>query len=198
MILFMGVVKTLSIRVQSKIEHKMVELKAKVDDLDVFRRKLASLEARHIGTFRQSDVYFDVPEERLKLREVEGSDEAELIYYERENVAGPKRSEVFILKVQKAGVFKNLLERLLETSAIVEKVREIYQYHGTPLASKHRYIQVHLDDVKKLGTFIEFEMKGSNQTEERDKQILESLMKKLKIEANQLEKHSYLDLLRRI
>ena len=198
MILFMGVVETLSIRVQSKIEHKMVELKAKVDDLDVFRRKLASLGARHIGTFRQRDVYFDVPEGRLKLREVEGSDEAELIYYERENVAGPKRSEVFILKIQKAEVFKNLLERLLETSAIVEKVREIYRYNGTPLASKHRYIQVHLDDVKKLGTFIEFEMKGSNQTEKRDKQILESLMKKLKIEANQLETHSYLDLLRKI
>ena len=198
MILFMGVVETLSIGVQSKVEHKMVELKAKVDDLDVFRRKLTSLGARHIGTFRQSDVYFDVPEGRLKLREVEGSDEAELIYYARENVAGPKRSEVFILKVQKAEVFKNLLEKLLETSAIVEKVREIYRYQGTPLASKHRYVQVHLDDVKKLGTFIEFEMKGSNQTEKRDKQILENLMKKLKIKANQLEKHSYLDLLRRI
>ena len=194
----MRVVETLSIGVQSKVEHKMVELKAKVDDLDVVRRKLTSLGAQRIGIFRQIDVYFGVPEGRLKLREVEGSNEAELIYYERENIAGPKRSDVFILRIQEPKFFKALLRRLLKTSAIVEKVREIYRYQGTPLASKYRYVQIHLDNVKKLGTFIEFEMKGSNRTEKRDKQILENLMKKLKIKANRLEKHSYLDLLRGI
>lgn len=193
----MRAVEKLNIKVQSKVEHKMVELKAKVDDLDVVRRKLTSLGAQHVGTFRQIDVYFNVPEGRLKLREVEGNNKAELIYYERENIAGPKRSDVFILKIQKPEVFKNLLERLLKTSAIVEKVREIYRYQGTPLASKHRYVQIHLDDVEKLGTFVEFEMKTSNQRKKRDKQILENLMKKLKIKTNQLEKHSYSDLFRR-
>jgi predicted adenylyl cyclase CyaB len=175
----------------------MVELKARVDDLGAVRRKLTSLGAQHMGTFRQIDVYFDVPKGRLKLREVEGSNETELIYYERENVAGPKRSDDFILKVPKPTFFKTLLERLLETSAIVEKVREIYRYQRTNAASRCQYIQIHLDNVEKLGTFVEFEMKSSNRTEKRDKQILENLMKKLEIKANQLEKYSYSDLLRR-
>ena len=181
---------------QSKVEHKMVELKAKIDDLDVVRRKLTSLDAQRVGTFRQSDTYFNVPEGRLKLREVEGSNEAELIYYARENIAGPKRSDVFILKIQKIEKFKNLLKRLLGTIDVVEKVREIYQYRETPPTSKYRHVQIHLDEVRRLGTFIEFEMKSSGQTEKRDKQILESLMKKIGIKVNQLEKQSYLDLLR--
>jgi adenylate cyclase class 2 len=196
--MFVRVVEPLSVGVQSKVEHKMVELKARVDNLDVVRRKLISLGVQRIGKFRQSDVYFGVPEGRLKLREVEGSDEAELIYYERENVAGPKGSDVFVLKIQNAEVFKDSVKRLLETSGVVKKVREIFRYQGTRLASKRRYIQIHLDDVKKLGTFIEFEMKSSDQTEKTDKQILESLMKELEIKAYQLQKHSYLDLLRRI
>jgi len=180
---------------QSKVEHKMVELKAKVEDLDVVRQKLTILGAQRKGTFQQIDVYFNVPKERLKLREVEDSDQAELIYYERENTAGPKEDYVFILRIQEPEVFKDLLGRLLKTSATVEKVREIYRYQGTPLASKNRCVQIHLDNVKKLGTFIEFEMKSSDQTEKKDKQILKDLMKKLKIKTDQLEKHSYSDLL---
>lgn len=182
---------------KSKVEHELVELKAKVNDLAVVRRRLTSLGAQRIGTFRQIDVYFDVPEGRLKLREVEGSDEAELVYYEREDIAGPKRSNVFILRIQGPEVFKNLLQNLLKTSAIVEKVREVYRCQGTQVVSKYRYIQIHLDNVKNLGTFVEFEMKTSRPTETTDKQILEELMKKLGIKRNQLEKHSYSDLLRR-
>jgi len=185
----------LIIKASSKIEHKLVELKAKVEDLDVVRGRLTSLGAQYIGTFRQIDVYFDVPEGRLKLREVDDNNKAKLIYYQRENIAEPKRSDVFILKVQEPAFLKTLLGRLLKIRATVEKVREIYRYPGTKLASKHRYVQIHLDNVKKLGTFIEFEMESSKRTENRDMQILKGLMKKLKIKTDQLEKHSYSDLL---
>ena len=173
---------------QSKVEHKMVELKAKVDGLEVVRRKLTILGAKCIGIFRQIDVYFNVPEGRLKLREVEDNNKAELIYYERENTAGPKRSNVFILKIQDPEVFKNLLERLLKTSAIVEKVREIYQYQGT---------QIHLDMVEKLGSFVEFERKSpaGAQAIKKNQQTLEKLMKKLGINPENLEKLSYSDLI---
>lgn len=178
----------MSIKVQSKAEHKMVELKAKVDDLDVVRRKLTILGAERIGTFRQVDVYFNVPEGRLKLREVQDNKKTELIYYERENIAGPKKDDVFILKVQEAEVFKSLLERLLKTSAIVEKIREIYQYQET---------QIHLDRVKKLGNFVEFERKtpAYAQAIKKNQQILEKLMEKLGINPENLEKLSYSDLI---
>lgn len=176
---------------QSKVEYKMVELKAKVDDLDVVRKKLILLGTKYIGTFRQIDVYFEVPEGKLKLREVEGSNKAELIYYKRENIAGPKKDDVFILKVQEPEVFKNTLKRLLKINAIVEKIREIYQYQGT---------QIHLDKVEKLGNFVEFERKTSAnaQTIKKNQQILEKLMEKLGIKPKNLEKLSYSDLIQNV
>jgi len=177
-----------------KVERKMVELKARVNALDTIRRKVMDLRAHHIGTFKQIDVYFKVPKGRLKLREVEGKNTAELVYYERENVAKPKRSNVFILEVQNPAVFKSLLEKVLKTRVTVEKLREIYRYQGTKVGAKYPYIQVHLDNVKKLGTFVEFEMNTLEQTEKRDKQILENLMRKLGINGNQLVKYSYSDL----
>jgi len=179
----------LGIKVQSKVEHKLVELKAKVEDLDIVRKKLTILGVRRIGMFRQIDVYFNVPKGRLKLREVEGSNKAELIYYERENIAGPKRSDVLILGIQEPEVFKNLLGKLLKTSAIVEKIREIYRYQET---------QIHLDRVEKLGNFVEFERKtpANARMIKINRQILEKLMEKLGINPENLEKLSYSDLIR--
>jgi adenylate cyclase class 2 len=181
-------VEKLSFKVRSKVEHEIMELKAKVLDLEVVRRRLTRLGALHMGTFRQIDVYFDVHEGRLKLREVEGKNNAELIYYERDNIAGPKRSNVFILKIQDPKVFKDLLKRLLKISAIVEKVREIYRYQGT---------QIHLDTVEKLGNFVEFERKtpAGERATKKNQQILEKLMEKLGINPENLEKLSYGDLI---
>jgi len=129
------------------------------------------------------------------LREVDGSKEEELVYYERENIAGPKRSDVFILKVHEPAFFKTLLRKLLKTKATVEKVREIYRYQGTPLASKYRYVQIHLDEVRHIGNFVEFEMETSDRTARKDRKILRSLMRKLNIKTKQLERLSYADLL---
>lgn len=183
------------ILVSSKVEDKLLELKAKVDSLDSLQGNLTKLKAEHVGTFHQTDVYFDVPKGRLKLRKREGDGKVELVYYERENIADIKESNVFILRIRNSTWLENLLEKALKTKVIVKKVREIYRYQGTKVESKCRHIQIHLDDVEKLGTFVEFEMKRSDHTKKRDKQILENLMKRLGIRANQLEKYSYSDLL---
>ncbi len=178
----------MSIKVQSKVDHIIVELKAKVHDIELVRRKLAILGAFYIGTFRQIDVYFDVPEGRLKLREVEGNSNTKLVYYERENITEPKKDYVFILEIQDPEFFKNQLMRLLKTSVTVEKVREIYRFQGT---------QIHLDMVKKLGNFVEFER--SSPTEEdvkKNRQILKKLMEELGMTPENLEKLSYSDLIR--
>ncbi len=183
----MRAAEKMSIKVQSKVE-KMVELKAKVHEITLVRRKLAILGACYIGTFRQIDVYFDVPEGRLKLREVEGESNAKLIYYERENIANPKKNYVFILEIQDPEFFKNRLMKLLKTSVVVEKIRKIYRFQET---------QIHLDMVKKLGNFIEFEM--GSPTEEavkKNRQIFEKLMEELGINPEDLEKLSYSDLIR--
>ncbi len=173
-----------------KTEHTLIELKAKVHDLGIIRSKLTRLGAEKIGTFRQIDSYFVTPKGRLKLREVEGKDEAMLVYYERKNVAGPKRSGVFIVEIREPTVFKILLNKILKVRATVDKTREIYRYEGT---------QIHLDTVKKLGTFVEFEKetRANTQAVSQSKQALEKLMEKLGISPNELEKLSYGDLIQK-
>jgi len=165
----------------------MIELKARVDDHEFLRKKLSALGAEHVGTFQQTDLYFEVPEGRLKLREVKDNRTAELIYYERENIAGPKKDDAFILRVQEPEDLKKILKKILTPLTMIEKVREIYRYHGT---------QIHLDTVKKLGKFIEFERQTSEDPKivKKDRLILEKLMEKLEIEQNNLEALSYSDL----
>ncbi len=173
------------IETQHSLKHKMVELKARVDDHDFLRKKLSALGAEYAGTFQQSDLYFRVPEGRLKLREVKGDNKAELIYYEREDILGPKSDDAFILRVQEPEDLKKILKKILAPLTVIEKVREIYQYQGT---------QIHLDTVKKLGKFIEFERQTSDENIGEDRRILEKLMEKLEINPSNLETLSYTDL----
>jgi len=177
----------LRIETQQSLKHKMVELKARVDDHDFLRKKLSALGAEYTGTFQQSDLYFRVPEGRLKLRTVKDDNKAELIYYERESIAGPKSDDAFILRVQEPEDLKKVLKKLLVPLMVIEKVREIYQYQGT---------QIHLDTVKQLGKFIEFERQTSDDPKsiEKDRRILERLMEKLEIIPSNLETLSYSDL----
>jgi predicted adenylyl cyclase CyaB len=165
----------------------MVELKVRVDDHEVLRKSLSVLGAKHVGTFRQVDSYFRVPEGRLKLREVKDDDTAELIYYEREDIAGPKSDDAFLLRIQEPEELKRILKKILSPLVVVEKVREIYWYKGT---------QIHLDTVENLGKFVEFERQTSDdpQSIKQDRQSLHELMEKLEINPNNLESHSYSDL----
>ena len=129
-----------------------MELKVKVKSLHVVRLKIIDLRARYIGTFHQIDTYFNIPKGRLKLREIRGEKKAELIFYERENIAGPKKSEVMILEIQDPKPFKLFCLRALTKRVVIEKKREIYKYQGT---------QIHLDYVKDLGTFYRIRKRDS-------------------------------------
>jgi len=165
----------------------MVELKAKVDDLAPIRNKLNEWGAKRIGLFHQIDTYYKVPKGRLKLREIENKAKGELIYYERENVAKPKISLDFILKIPQIQVFRQILEQIMETKAVVDKIREVYYYEK---------VQFHLDKVKGLGSFIEFECMTSQNPAQQKKVCLklENLGGNLKISSKRLESLSYSDL----
>jgi adenylate cyclase class 2 len=177
------------IETQDSFKYKMVEIKARVSDHELLRKKLSALGAEYTGTFQQSDLYFKVPEGRLKLREVEANNNVELIYYNREDIAGPKSDDAFILRIQEPGELKKILEKILTPLIVIDKVREIYLYCG---------IQIHLDTVEKLGKFIEFEKQTTDTPEsiEKGRLSLQKLMKKLEIDPRNLESHSYSDLLR--
>lgn len=167
-------------------EHTLVELKAKVDSLEPIRRRLEALKAKHVGTFQQTDTYFDVPKGRLKLRLV-NRETTQLIYYERENVPKPKRSDIFIMEIPESKAFTALLKKILKVKVTVKKTREIYWFENT---------QIHLDTVDSLRCYVEFERKTPNTPKEieRNTKRLSKLMKTLEIDPEDLEKLSYSDL----
>lgn len=165
----------------------MVELKARVDDLASVRSRLNHLKAEAIGVFHQIDTYYVVPEGRLKLREIVGEADAELIYYEREDIPAPKRSSVFILRIPQPHAFKRIITKILKVKGVVNKVREIFRYEG---------VQIHLDKVESLGHFVEFERVTSANLEQQKDDVskIERLISELNIAHGNLVKLSYSDL----
>ena len=110
-----------------------------------------------------------------------------MIYYEREDTASPKRSSVSLLSIPNPQALKQILERILPVKTIVDKVREIYMHEG---------VQVHLDAVKGLGTFIEFERLTTQDQgqQQRDLDRLETLRQQMGVKSESLERLSYGDL----
>ena len=166
----------------------IVELKAKVDSLEPFTEKLKSLKAESVGVFHQVDTYYKIPQGRLKLRETDSEDMVQLVYYERPDVEGPKQSQVFVIELPKLQTTKRFLGSAFRVKTIVDKQREIFRLRGT---------QVHLDTVKSLGTYVEFERPSGDTPEatRRSREALESLMRMLGIKPEFLQKGSYSDLL---
>ncbi len=127
-----------------------LELKAVVSSLSRAASAARRLGARRAGTFRQKDTFLRLGHPRLKVREQEGQ-RAELIYYERRDGASlsgrwsgylrvPVRDTRWIRGAGDAG------DRGL---VIVRKTRSLFLY---------RNARIHLDTVRGLGSFIEFEV----------------------------------------
>jgi len=125
---------------------KIFEFKAKAKNIPALENKLKVLNPDFIGEDHQVDTYFNVEKGRLKLRE--GNIENSLIYYERQNVADAKRSDVLLYKHAANNDLKNILEKLHGIKAVVDKRRKIYFIEN---------VKFHFDNVAGLGEFIEVE-----------------------------------------
>lgn len=123
-----------------------IEIKARTERLEDIRRYLEQQGARFVGTDKQTDTYFQVPQGRLKLRE--GTIERNLIWYQRPDQQGPKRSDFLLLPVPDAEALKTLLSTALGVRTTVKKIRDIYYIDN---------VKFHLDQVEGLGTFVEIE-----------------------------------------
>ena len=162
----------------------LVELKARYEDLGKARALMAG--GDHIGTYKQVDTYFSTGERRLKVRTIEGQREGQLVYYERPDEGGVKESRVLLAPLLDAGAVREILRRVLPVQAEVRKTREVWRYRG---------IQVHLDTVRGLGKFIEFEKILKDESErEAGRQELEALRAYLQIPQEDLMASSYSDL----
>ncbi len=188
--------------------HVNIEIKARCADPAQARATLLRLRARLVGPDYQSDTYFQVPTGRLKLRE--GQIENNLIFYQRPDQKGPKRSDVFLYGTRPGGDLKALLTAALGQLVTVEKRREIYFVEisditvpGDPTAQERararENVKVHLDTVAGLGSFIEIEAIDLDDT--LGPALLEAqcswLMARLQIKPDDLEPASYSDLLLR-
>jgi adenylate cyclase, class 2 len=126
--------------------HLNVEIKAKCRNHAVIEQILLERKARFVGLDHQIDTYFKVPNGRLKLRE--GNIENTLIFYDRPNQAGPKKSDIILYHVQPEASLKAILEKTNGVLAVVDKQRKIFFIEN---------VKFHLDDVLGLGEFVEIE-----------------------------------------
>jgi adenylate cyclase class 2 len=164
-----------------------VEIKAKCEDPAHLRRYLQQ-KGSFKGTDEQTDTYFTVANGRLKLRE--GNIENNLIYYQRENQAGPKNSQFHLVKVEDASGLKEVLAKANGIKVVVKKIREIY-YIGN--------VKFHIDEVPGLGSFVEIEAGNilADLTQEQLKEQCDFYMKELGIDTKDLAEVSYSDMLMR-
>jgi len=170
------------------MKHLNIEIKARCSDQNKIRYILSSNNADFKGVDYQTDTYFRANSGRLKLRE--GNIENKLIFYDRENVTGPKRSNTILLDYDSGSSLKEILLKSLGQLVIVDKRREIFFIDN---------VKFHLDSIKDLGTFVEIEAIDENGDIGKEK-LLEQcnhFLELFGIEEKDLVADSYSDLLLR-
>jgi predicted adenylyl cyclase CyaB len=124
-----------------------LEVKAVIHQPERIREILKQQKARFTGVDFQTDIYFKVPRGRLKLRQ--GNIENALIFYERADTAAPRNSQAITQPVSSDHSLREMLSASLGILTEVKKVRESYLLGHT---------KIHLDQVDKLGAFVEIEI----------------------------------------
>jgi adenylate cyclase class 2 len=133
-----------------------IEIKAHYPNIEKAKTIAERVATKYLGLDHQIDTYFCTAKGRLKLRESSLSG-AMLIPYIRSDISGPKKSEYALLQTQDPCLAKRLLTDILGVETVVEKHRDIYLSNN---------VRIHIDNVKGLGAFIEFEAVYSDNAEE--------------------------------
>jgi len=136
----------------------------------------------------QTDTFFPTEKGRLKLREL-APDRAQLIYYERPDQDGPKRSDYSLFETADPAALRQVLARAFGVRGTVKKVRHLYLIGQT---------RVHLDEVIDLGDFMELEVVlRPGQSDEEGHRVAEHLLQELGVSDQDLMDVAYMDLLER-
>jgi len=163
-----------------------IEIKAKLANLKAIEERLADLDIHRSAVIHQLDIFFNVPNGRLKLRRF--SDQTgELIHYERPDLKGPKTSRYKIYRTEDPEGLQQTLESAFGVVGEVNKVRDLYLTGQT---------RIHLDRVAGLGDFLELEvvMETSQPTED-GVAIAQMLMEKIGITHKDCLEEAYIDLI---
>lgn len=163
-----------------------IEIKARARDFTDIKTRAEKLSDTPVEIIPQEDIFFNVPQGRLKLR-VLASNNAQLIYYTRPDQEGPKRSDYHIAHTSDPENLKRVLELSYGIRGVVKKTRYLYLVGQT---------RIHLDDVDGLGQFMELEVvMEEGQSDAEGQEIAEKLMASLGVERSDLLEGAYMDLL---
>lgn len=134
-----------------------VELKFPVKDLGDIKERLRKIKALFVGREVQEDIYFNgmdrdfkETDEALRVRKVEDEELAEFTYKGPKLDTESKTREEVITMVSHPENMKLILLKLgFNQHITVRKIRENWKHEGYNIA---------LDDVDRLGSFVELEM----------------------------------------
>lgn len=166
-----------------------IELKARVRNLRAVEAIARDLDSVALAArMRQVDTYYDVPDGRLKLREIFGSEERwEVIFYRRLDQRGPKRSDYEVAPVGDPARLKRVFDAAFGVRCVVRKERTVYLLGNT---------RIHLDSVAGLGEFLEFEVVMSGGEPDADgEERVRQLMAVFGISPHDLVESSYVDMI---
>ncbi|HTU21178.1 MAG TPA: class IV adenylate cyclase [Gemmataceae bacterium] len=124
-----------------------LERKFRCADLSAAAAAVEQLGARYEGVLEQTDVYFRVPNGRVKLRTTQGQP-AFLIWYERPDEINARWSRYYLVPISDPTTLRAALAAALGERGEVRKRRTLWLWHN---------VRIHLDEVAGLGTFVEFE-----------------------------------------
>ncbi len=167
---------------------KNVEIKARAN-APVRQRELAArLADKDPIQIFQEDIFFNIPQGRLKLR-ILSEAIGVLIAYSRSDTKGPKTSDYYLSETSDPRSLATVLENSLGVRNTVIKTRILYMVGRT---------RVHLDNVASLGDFIELEVVLDEGEDEKagEKEAL-YVMSQLEISQKDLVDCAYVDLLER-
>jgi adenylate cyclase class IV len=167
-------------------KQRNLEVKAIDPDPQATLEAALGLGAEDRGLLHQRDTYFYAVIGRLKLREAPPRP-AELIAYDRAELAGPKVSLYRVVPVADHVALIDALSDSLGVRCVVEKARRLLLW---------RNVRIHLDRVTGLGHFVELEAVATapgGLEVERDR--VEQLREVLGIADERLVSRGYADLL---
>jgi len=138
-----------------------LEYKTELRDPNLARLICKKIQAARVGKIRQVDTYFNVARGRLKRREavavergVGSPEPIEYIFYERPDRVDSKLSEYHLYDQEQ--VKERFGTQPMPVWLEVVKTRELYLYKSA---------RIHIDDVRELGWFFEYEIVLSEDAE---------------------------------
>ena len=163
-----------------------VEIKARISGVAALLPRAARLADTGPTVIEQEDTFFACPNGRLKLRDEFGAG-AELIFYQRADLSGPKESFYLRVPVPDPQALREVLQLAHGQTGRVRKRRVLFLIGRT---------RIHLDVVEGLGEFLELEVVLQD-GEPATQGIVEAhkVMAQLGVTAQQLIQGAYVDLL---